>query len=257
VVGGRTPSEVERKVEQVLGPKALDPQALVAVKRSVANSVTVAGEVIGGRRVPLSSGGDRLLQVIAAAGGARAPVHDTFVRLSRAGVTATLPLAQLVSDPAQDIFAAPGDVLTLVRRPQTFTVFGAVGRNAIGANSAITFTSDRLSLAEALAKAGGLLDERADPRAVFLFRYEPESLVHTLGQPIASGARDGLSPVVYRLDLKEAKSYLLAKQFPVRDKDVVFVANADVVPLYYFFQALAQLTGPVTSTLAVCTTVKC
>ena len=257
VVAGRTPSEVERKVEQVLGPKALDPQALVAVKRSVANTVTVAGEVIGGRRVPLSSGGDRLLQVIAAAGGARAPVHDTFVRLSRAGVTATLPLANLVSDPAQDIFAAPGDVLTLVRQPQTFTVFGAVGRNAIGANSAITFSSDRLSLAEALAKAGGLLDERADPRAVFLFRYEPESVVHALGQPIASGAKDGLSPVVYRLDLKEAKSYLLAKQFPVRDKDVLFVANADVVPLYYFFQALGQLTGPVTSTLAVCTTTKC
>ena len=190
-VADRTPSEVGRKIEELLGPKALDPQALVVIKRSVANSVSVAGEVIGGKRVPLSAGGDRLLQVIAAAGGARAPVHDTFVRLSRAGVTATLPLARLVSDPAQDIFAEPGDVLTLVRQPQTFTVFGAVGRNAIGANSAITFTSDRLSLAEALAKAGGLLDERADPRAVFLFRYEPESVVRALGQPIASGARTG------------------------------------------------------------------
>src|SRR6185369_12182502 len=31
VVAGRTPSEVERNVEQLLGPKALDPQALVAV----------------------------------------------------------------------------------------------------------------------------------------------------------------------------------------------------------------------------------
>jgi polysaccharide biosynthesis/export protein len=257
VVAGRTPSEVERKIEQLLGPKALDPQVLVAVRRSVANSVSVAGEAIRGRRVPLSGGGERLLQVIAAAGGARAPVHDTFVRLSRGGVTATLPLAKLVSDPAQDIFAAPGDVLTLVRRPQTFTVFGAVGRNAVGANSAITFTSDRLSLAEALAKAGGLLDERADARAVFLFRYEPESVVRALGQPIASGAHDGHSPVVYRLDLKEAKSYLLAKQFPVRDKDMIFVANAKVVPLYYFFQALGQLTGPVTSTLAVCSSTKC
>jgi polysaccharide biosynthesis/export protein len=257
VVADRTPSEVERNIEQVLGPKALDPQALVAVERSVANSVSVAGEVIGGRRVPLSPGGERLLQVIAAAGGARAPVHDTFVRLSRGGVTVTLPLARLVSEPAQDIFAAPGDVLTLVRRPQTFTVFGAVGRNAVGANSAITFTSDRLSLAEALAKAGGLLDERADARAVFLFRYEPESVVRAFGQPLASGARDGLSPVVYRLDLKEAKSYLLARQFPVRDKDIIFVANAKVVPLYYFFQALGQLTGPVTSTLAVCSSTKC
>ena len=219
--------------------------------------MAVAGEVIGGKRIPLSAGGDRLLQVIAAAGGARAPISETFVRLSRAGVTATLPLATLVSDPKQDIFAAPGDVLTLVRQPQTFTVFGAVGRNAIGANAAITFTSDRLSLTEALARAGGLLDERADPRAVFLFRHEPESVVRALGQPIASGARDGLSPVVYRLDLQEAKSYLLARRFPVRDKDVIFVANAEVVPLYYFFQSLSTLVGPVTNTLAVCSSTKC
>ena len=253
----RTPNEIERNLEKLLAGKALDPQALVVIKRSVANSVSVAGEVIGGKRVPLSPGGDRLLQVIAAAGGARAPVHDTFVRLSRDGVTATLPLAKLVSDPAQDIFAAPGDVLTLVRRPQTFTVFGAVGRNAVGANSAITFTSDQLSLAEALGKSGGLLDERADARAVFLFRYEPESVVRALGQPIASGAKDGLSPMVYRLDLKEAKSFLLAKQFPVRDKDIIFVANAESVSLYYFFAALNQLTGPVTNTLTVCASTKC
>ena len=256
-VVARTPSEIERNLEKLLAGKALDPQAVVVIKRSTANSVSVAGEVIGGKRVPLSPGGDRLLQVLAAAGGARAPVHDTFVRLSRAGVTATLPLARLVSDPAQDIFAAPGDVLTLVRQPQTFTVFGAVGRNAVGANSAITFTSERLSLAEALGKAGGLLDDRADASAVFLFRYEPESVVRALGQPIASGAKDGFSPMVYRLDLKEAKSFLLAKQFPVRDKDIIFVANAESVSLYYFFAALNQLTGPVTSTLAICASTKC
>src|SRR5439155_19825847 len=138
------------------------------IKQSAANSVSVAGEVIGGKRVPLSPGGDRLLQVIAAAGGAKAPPHDTFVRLSRNGVTATVPLATLVADPDQDIFAEPGDVLTLVRRPQTFSIFGATGKNA-----AITFNSERLSLNEALAKAGGLLNDRADARAVFLFRYEP------------------------------------------------------------------------------------
>src|SRR5439155_6425688 len=100
----RTPKEVQHAIEERLGPKALDPQALVVVKRSAANSVSVAGEVIGGARVPLSPGGDRLLEVIAAAGGAKAPVHDTFVRLSRDGVTATVPLATLVADPGQDIF---------------------------------------------------------------------------------------------------------------------------------------------------------
>ena len=246
-VAGRTPIEVQHTIEHLLASKALDPQAIVMVKRSAANSVSVAGEVIGGKRVPLSPGGDRLLQVIAAAGGAKAPVHDTFVELSRNGVTATVPLATLVSDPAQDIFAEPGDVLTLVRRPQTFSVFGATGKNAT-----ITFTSDRLSLSEAMAKAGGLLDERADPRAVFLFRYEPVDVVRALGQPIATGASDGLSPIVYRLDLNDAKSYLLARDFAVHDKDVIFVANAEVQPIYQFFQLLSTLTGPITSTLSTC-----
>ena len=251
-VAGRTASEVQRTIEQRLGPKALDPQALVIAKRSMANSVSVAGEVIGGARVPLSPGGERLLQVIAAAGGAKAPPHETFVRLSRDGVTATVPLATLVAEPDQDIFAEPGDVLTLVRRRQTFSVFGATGRN-----TAITFDSDRLSLSEALAKAGGLLDDRADPRAVFVFRYEPAQIVEALGQPLATAAPGGFSPIVYRLDLMEAKSYHLARRFPVHDKDVIFVADAKARPIYGFFQALSQITGPIQTGLVVCSYAKC
>jgi polysaccharide export outer membrane protein len=250
-IAGHTPAEVERRIEEELRTKALEPQALVVVKRSVANSVSVAGEAVGGARVPLSPGGDRLLQVIAAAGGAKAPVHDTFVRLSRRGVTATVSLAALVADPEQNIFAEPGDVLTLVRQPQTYSVFGATGRNA-----AITFTSERLSLTEALAKAGGLRDERADPAAVFLFRYEPVELVRALGQPIAAGAPAGLSPIVYRLDLRAARSYLLAKRFPVRDKDIIFVADAELVPTMNALRVLSQITGPITSGLLICQTTK-
>lgn len=249
---GRTPEEVQRAIEQRLAGKALDPQALVVVRESAANSVAVAGEGVAGRRVPLSPGGDRLLQVIAAAGGDKAPVHDTFVQLSRNGTTASAPLALLVGDPSQNIYAAPGDVVTLVHRPQTFSVFGAAGEN-----NAISFSKDRLSVAEALAKAGGLLDEQADARAVFLFRYEPVSLVRALGQPIATGARDGMSPVVYRFDMKQAKSYLLARRFPVRDKDVIFVANAQTQRLYYFFQALSQVTGPVMSDFLICQSAGC
>jgi polysaccharide export outer membrane protein len=251
-VAGRTPAEVERTIEQRLHSKALDPQALVITKQSSANSVSVAGEVIGGKRVALSPGGDRLLQVIAAAGGAKAPPHDTFVRLSRGDVTATVPLATLVAEPDQDIFAEPGDVLTLVRQQQTFSVFGATGKNA-----AITFNSDRLSLSEALAKAGGLLDDRADPQAVFLFRYEPAAVVRALGQPLAGAAPGGLSPIVYRLDLSEAKSYHLAQRFPVRDKDIIFVANARTQSLYQFFHALSLVTGPILSGASVCTYIKC
>ena len=115
-----------------------------------------------------------------------------------------------------------------------------------------------VSLAEALGKAGGLLDERADATAIYVMRYEPAELVHALGQPAAARAPAGLSPVVYRLDLFDAKSYLLAKRFPVRDKDIIFVAEAKTVPITRALQTLARITGPVSSAVLICqSTNKC
>lgn len=251
-VVGRTPAEVQASIEQRLTGKAIEPQALVAVKRSVANTVSVSGPAVSGKRVALSPGGTRLLGVIAAAGGGRAPVHDTIVRLSRDGVTASVPLETLVADPAENIYAQPGDVLTLDRRPQTFSVFGAAGRNA-----AITFNSPKLNVSEALAKSGGLLDQQADPQAVFLFRYEPTAVVKALGEPIATRAPSGVSPIAYRFDLRDPKAYLLAKQFPVRDKDILFVADAKSLPVYRFFSALSNITGPIQSGFLVCQQTTC
>jgi polysaccharide biosynthesis/export protein len=176
-VAGRLPVDVQHAIEQRLAGNAIDPQVIVTVGKSVNNTVTVTGEAIGGSRVPLSLKGDRLLDLIAAAGGSHAPVYETFIRLSRGVVTATIPLEALVSDPQENIYAEPGDVLTVVRAPQTFTVFGATGQN-----SQIDFPSAKLTLVEALAKAGGLQDARSDPAGVFVFRYEPASLLETLGQ---------------------------------------------------------------------------
>jgi len=244
---GRTPVEVQQTIETLLASKALQPQALVIVKNSTANTVTVAGEVVPGARLPLSPGGDRLLQVIAAAGGAQAPVHETFVRLSRDGVTATIPFERLVADPAEDIYARPGDVLTLVRIPQTFSVFGATARNDL-----ITFDAEKLTLSEALAKSQGLRDELANPKGVFLFRYEPAAIVRALDQPIATRAADGTSPVAYRFDFSDANSYVIADQFPVRDKDIIFVADAGAIQAQKVFTVLQTITGPVITGLLVC-----
>src|SRR5271157_290113 len=249
---GRTPAEVQQTIEALLADKALQPQALVIVKKSDANAVTVAGEVVAGARVPLTPGGDRVLQVIAAAGGANAPVYETFVRLSRHGVTATIPLEGLIADPAEDIYAQPGDVLTLVRVPQTFSVFGAAGRNA-----AITFDAEKLTLSEALAKSQGLRDDLANPKGVFLFRYEPVSLVRALDQPLATRAPDGFSPIVYRFDLADANSYFLADQFPVRDKDIIFVADAAAAQVYKIFSVFNNITGPFVTGILTCQSTKC
>jgi polysaccharide export outer membrane protein len=245
-VAGRLPVEVQKTIEQRLAEKAIEPQAIVTISRSVANSATVTGEVIAGARLPLSLKGDRLLDLIAAAGGAKTPLYETFVRLSRNGITATIPMEMLVSDPAENIYAYPGDVLTLVRLPQSFTVFGATG-----VNSQVTFTAERMTLVEGLAKAGGLLDLRSDPAGVFLFRFEPPGIVKTLGRPQLGTGPEGSSPVVYRLDLSDAKSYFLAQRLPIHDKDIIYVANADLNELQKFFTLLNTLTGPVITGIVV------
>jgi polysaccharide biosynthesis/export protein len=251
---GRTPAEVQQTTEARLASKALQPQALVIVKKSDANAVTVAGEVVAGARIRLSPGGDRLLQLIAATGGAKAPVYEIFVRLSRNGVTATIPFERLVADPTEDVYARPGDVLTLVRTPQTFSVFGATGRNDL-----IAFDAEKITLSQALAKSQGLRDDLANPKGVFLFRYEPTSIVRALGQPPAVTASDAGSPVAYRFDLSDAYSYLIADQFPVHDKDIIFVSDAGAVQVQKLFALLQTVTGPVISGLLVCrnSNVKC
>jgi polysaccharide export outer membrane protein len=245
-VAGRLPVEVQRTIEERLAEKAIEPQVIVTVTKSLTNTATVTGEVVAGARVPLSLKGDRLLDLVAAVGGARAPVYETFVRLSRDGVTATIPMEALVADPAENIYAQPGDVLTLVRLPQSFTAFGATGSNA-----QIRFTSEKMTLVEALAKAGGLQDLRSDPAGVFLLRFEPPKIVKSLGRPQLRTGPDGTSPVVYRLDLRDAKSYFLAQRFPIEDKDIIYVANADLNELQKFFTLLNTLTGPVITGIVV------
>ena len=245
-VAGKSPLEVQRVIEQRLADKAIEPQVLVVITKSITNSVTVSGEVVAGARVPLSVNGDHLLDVIALAGGAKAAVYDTFVRLSREGVTATIPMEKLVSDPAENIYAWPGDVLTLVQVPQTFSVFGATGTNM-----QVSFGAQEITLAQALAKAGGLLDLRADPAGVFLFRFEPPAVVGALKAPPLAIGPGGTSPVVYRLDLSDANSYFFAQRFPVEDKDVIYVANARLNELQKFFTLLNTITGPVITGIVV------
>jgi polysaccharide export outer membrane protein len=220
-VAGRTARAVQDEIEAALQGKAIQPQALVNVTHSISNTVTVGGEVAAGARVPLSVKGDRLLDVIAAAGGVRAPVNETFVELSRGSTTSRVPLSRVIANPREDIYLRPNDVLTLVRDPQTFIAYGATGRNA-----EIPFDADGINLAQALAKAGGLDDNRSDPQGVFIFRYEPESIARVLRPDSPLLAPGHPTPIVYRLNLRDPNSLFVEQKFRMANRDLVFVSNA-------------------------------
>jgi len=76
------------------------------------------------------------------------------------------------------------------------------------------------------------------------YRYEPVAVLEALGQTPASATADGKSPVVYRLNLRDAKAYFAAERFPVEDKDIIYVANADLDELQKFFGLIGTLTAP-------------
>lgn len=271
-VTGRTPLQAQDEIQQQLSGKAIEPQAIVTVANSVNDLVTVTGD-ISSAHVPLSVGGTRLLDVVVTAGGSalaappigaaagagaaagvgaavgggpKAPIYETFVQLSRNGTTATIPMETLISDPEENIYAWPNDIMTVADVPQTYSVFGATTTN-----SDVPFSAPKLTLVEALAKAGGLQDMRADPQGVFLFRFEPPSVLGQLNLPSLGTGPDGTSPVVYHLNLKEAKNYFNAKRFPVEDKDVIYVANAPLTELLKVFTLINTVTGPVITGVVV------
>lgn len=239
-VAGLSTESAQHKVEAALEGKAIQPQVLVSVSRPVGNSVTVTGEVGSAARVPLSNKGDRLLDVLAGAGGVRISVDDAALQLARGPTTASVRLTRVLIDPRENIFMRPGDSLTVIRRPLAFMAVGASGRNVD-----VPFSSDKLTLSEAMAKMGGLLDARADPAGVFVFRYEPSNITDAL---LAASAHNGipgrLSPVVYRLNLRDPNSLFISQRFPIFDRDVVYVSDAPITDVQKVFSVVGGVVAP-------------
>jgi polysaccharide export outer membrane protein len=245
-VAGRTTADIEALIVERLTGRAIQPQALVSVAGSVSNAATVLGEVNAGARLPLSPRGDRVLDVVAAAGGVSAPVHETFISLTRGGRTVVMPMQALLTNPSENVYVRPQDTITVLRRPQTFTAFGATGTNAV-----VPFDAVGITLEEAIAKAGGLLDQRADPRGVYLLRFEDAAVVRELAPPDVALPDDGLVRVIYRLDMRDAGAIFLGRQFRIRDKDALYVANAPMADLQKLFGLFGTITQPVVTGVGV------
>lgn len=238
---GRTPYQIQQAIEEALSQRLLEPKVLVTVPKSVTETATVVGESLGGVRTPLSPAGDRLLDVIAAAGGPKAPLYETYIRLTRGAVTGSVSMDRLVLDPLENVLVWPGDSISIVHVQKTFSVFGATQNN-----SQLPFNSAQLNLAQAIARAGGLLDARADPSGVFLFRFEPSAIASAVGAQTSPQTQAGI-PVLYHLDLLQAGGYFLASRFPMKDSDLIYVAGASSNDIQKFFGLISSVTLPVLS----------
>lgn len=232
-VVGLSPQQVQKKIESRLSKRAIEPQAIVTIVGNESRLVTVSGDVTKGGRVPLNTGNERLLDALALAGGPKGTAQDTYIKLTRGKSSGDMLLERLINSPQENVPLQPRDQIFVYSKPQKFVALGANLTNA-----EVKFESASLTLAEALGRAGGLNDERADPAGVFVFRYESVDVYHSIGGRAATGDRE--IPIVYRLDLKSPGGFLAAQRFPIIDKDVVYFANSPSTELSKFFLLIGR-----------------
>lgn len=235
---GSTPGSLRATIESALADKAIQPQVQVIVGESMANSVTVIGRVTTPGNLPVTVAGARILDVIALAGGTAIETYDAQVTLRRGNTVATANLEDLFDHASNNVPVRPGDVVMVSDRAATFTVFGAAN-----APQEFKFETRRVTLAEGLARAGGLNDMTADARGVFLFRFEPDHIAKAIDERAVTAADGSLVPVIYQLNMRDPKSFFLMKLFELRDEDIIFISDHPAAELSKFLLILSPLVN--------------
>jgi len=238
---GRTLRDIERDIVARLSGKAHLPQAIVRIARNVTTNVTVLGDVKEPQRVALTPRGERLLDAIAQAGGTNQAIDRMTIQIARGNVVQRMAARDVVQDQRQNIVLQSDDVVTLYYQPYSFTVLGAAGKN-----EEVRFEGVGLTLSQALGRIGGLQDDRADAKGVFLFRWENPRAVPVgaaaVGLPVDP---DGRVPVIYQADMKRPEMFFAAQRFQMRDGDVIYVANSRMAELQRFVNIIASSILPV------------
>ncbi|MDQ6436225.1 polysaccharide biosynthesis/export family protein [Mesorhizobium sp. LHD-90] len=241
---GNTLESVRGSIVEALKTRAVEPDVIVTLSENASRTVAVNGVVGKPSLVPLGLSGERLTEVIAKAGGPTNPPYDTFVTLTRGGRTGKALLQTLIERPKENVYARPGDQLFLTHDPQTFSALGSTGKSA-----QIPLGAASINVIEAAALAGGANPERANPKGLFVFRYEyGEVLRSVLGEErfrqLASKGMHAngsdMYPIVYRIDLSQPDSYLVGQNFPIRNKDVIYLAQHPTVEIIRFMTAITQ-----------------
>jgi len=243
---GRTLEQIAQDVDKRLAGKAHQPQTIVRVVRNAASNVTVVGDVANSAHVPLTARGERVLDVLASAGGVKQPVGKMTVQITRDAKVTSLPLETVIRDPRQNVRLQPDDVMTVLFQPFSFTALGASSRN-----EEVPFEATGLTLAQALGRVAGLQDARADVKGVFIFRMEDPAALSPEERANAKVTPDGRVPVIYRINMKDPATLFIAQSFPIRNKDVLYVSNAPLADIQKFLNVIFSTVLPVASTAAI------
>jgi polysaccharide biosynthesis/export protein len=210
-VAGLRPEEVQKRLSAQLARYFVKPQVTVRMASYRAHDVYVDGEVrspgvIAVNDVPLSA-----YEAIARAGGFSDTADQSDLVLVRDGVTHRVNFTRMLASglsPSR-LYLRPGDMLRVVARDENDVyVMGEVNKPL----SAVPRRTGRITLADALSQAGSVNAATADAAQMFVIR----------------GALDG-TPKVFHLDGRSPVAMLVAKEFDLQPKDVVYVDGNGLV----------------------------
>ncbi|MCW8194212.1 polysaccharide export protein Wza [Proteobacteria bacterium 005FR1] len=221
-VAGLKVTEIRDILRERLAEYIESPQIDVTVAAFRSKRVYVTGEVSQPGTLPITNIPLTLLEAISAAGGVTDIADWTDVTLTRNGETRRYSLRELYTagNTEQNLLLRPNDIVHVARNDAAKVfVLGEVNEP-----QSILFGRSDISLAEALAEAGGYTQITADANGIFVIRQAPpesEELAY-----------------VFQLDARNATALVLADQFSLQPRDIVFVTAA---PLARWNRIIAQI----------------
>jgi polysaccharide export outer membrane protein len=251
MAAGELPAELGRSISNRLANQIFSPQVLVNVT-SASNFASVNGEVNRAGPIALTLRGERILDAIAAAGGTRFPDNEMDVQIVRDSMAVTTALDQIVKNPTDNIPVKPGDQILLMHRPRTYLVLGAAQKVA-----QYNFDTPNVTVAEAVARAGGPIDLQGTLSGVYLLREEQADRARNLlsgllnepesAEALRALAEENRTPVsvIFHFDMSTVAGLFYAKDIPIQDKDVLIIANAGDTQLLKALGVLRGFTGTI------------
>lgn len=225
---GIYPEQLAEKLRRRLQGLSENPDVIVNISDSVHNVAYLSGAVVKPGRYRLTAAHEKLLDILALAGGPTDNANNVDIKVMRGLQVAQAPLNQILSESPANLLVMPDDRIEVIVRRPSYTVFGATDKV-----SQIPMDARSVSLAEAVARASGPSDSRANPRGVYIFRWETKP------------GDDRLHAVVYHLNMLKPESYFLAQQFAMNDKDVILFSNSPSNISQKLLNMISQFLNPI------------
>ncbi|RJS92653.1 polysaccharide biosynthesis/export family protein [Salinisphaera sp. Q1T1-3] len=236
-VAGKTPTTVRRELTEDLSSVIRDPQVDVRVMQYRSQRVYISGDISKPCTVPLTDITNTVLQALdqcdtlssGKSSNSAAPATGVQnVVLIRDGKSTFLDLNEIYAagDPVP---LKSGDRLLVDDSANRVFMMGEFDKQ-----QALSFSTGGMSLSDAISDAGGLNLDTANPGKIYVIRG------FISDQSVAAGQlQTVMRPNVYALDMSNVGGMLLANEFQLRPRDIVFAAPASLVN---FNRALSQIT---------------